>query len=109
MKTENKCKSNEYVSCEAQHCAGCGWDKSTERKRVKKLRRQGGGTLYVSDLVDRRRAKAVKVLKTEKECIMRNAAEDCNRNCKKCDLALDYEEIINAYNEAIDVLEREGG
>ena len=39
----------------------------------------------------------LKVLKTERECVSR----DCNRDCRKCDLSLERDEILNAYDTLI--------
>lgn len=36
----------------------------------------------------------LKVLKTERECVSR----DCNRDCGKCDLSLEQDEVLSAYD-----------
>lgn len=41
--------------------------------------------------------KLLKVLKTERECVSR----DCDRDCGKCDLSLDRDEIVGVYNAMI--------
>jgi len=41
--------------------------------------------------------KVVKILKIEKECVSRN----CNRKCNECDLAQDKYELIDAYDNAL--------
>lgn len=42
------------------------------------------------------------VIRTERECIAR---QQCDRDCGKCDLVMDAEEILQAYNEIIEILE----
>lgn len=39
----------------------------------------------------------LKVLKTERECVSR----DCNRDCGKCDLSLERDEVLSAYDTLI--------
>ena len=39
----------------------------------------------------------LKVLKTERECVSR----DCNRDCGKCDLSLEQDEVLLAYDTLI--------
>lgn len=50
----------------------------------------------------------LKVLKTERECVSR----DCDRKCGECDLALERNEILGAYDAIISMLsapaEKEG-
>lgn len=43
----------------------------------------------------------IKVLKVELECVSR----DCDRDCAKCDLVLETDEVKAAYNSAIKILE----
>ena len=45
----------------------------------------------------------LKVMKAERECIAR---QQCDRDCGKCDLAMDAAEILAVYDEVIDLLER---
>lgn len=45
----------------------------------------------------------LKVLETERECVSRN----CDRDCKKCELSLDQEEILTAYDTLISMLTTE--
>jgi len=45
--------------------------------------------------------RAINVLLNEKTCVLRQSVGDCDRECEKCDLVLDDEEIIEAYNHAI--------
>lgn len=42
----------------------------------------------------------LKVLKTERECVSR----DCDRKCGECDLALERNEILGAYDAIISML-----
>lgn len=39
----------------------------------------------------------LKVLKTERECVSR----DCNLDCGKCDLSLEQDEVLRAYDTLI--------
>ena len=45
---------------------------------------------------------AKKYMLIEKECINR----DCNRDCANCDIVQDVEDLNNAYDVAINALER---
>ena len=38
---------------------------------------------------------------TEKECVSRQTVNPCNRDCANCDLVLDANEILEAYDFAI--------
>ncbi len=40
----------------------------------------------------------LKVLKTERNCIQR---QQCDRDCAKCDLVMDSDEILQVYNYLI--------
>ena len=44
---------------------------------------------------------SIRVLKVERECVGR----DCDRDCAKCDLVLETEDVKAAYDNAIKVLE----
>ena len=44
----------------------------------------------------------IKILNNELECVKR--ANNCNRECEKCNLVLKDTEIIDAYNESIRAL-----
>lgn len=49
----------------------------------------------------------IKVLETEKECVLRQGnPKKCNRKCADCDLVLPDKDIINAYNYCILVLKK---
>ena len=45
------------------------------------------------------------ILKNEQKCVGR-AIFDCDRNCFNCDLVLDDEEILEAYEKALEILEK---
>ena len=45
----------------------------------------------------------VRVLKTELECVSR----ECDRNCGKCDLSLDREEIVSVYKTLLSIFDSE--
>ena len=45
----------------------------------------------------------IKVIKTERECVIRNKNE-CNRDCANCDLVLPDEDIIKAYDYCLKLL-----
>lgn len=51
----------------------------------------------------------IKVLKNETECIKRQVGKICDnkRDCKTCDLVMDDDDVIFAYNKAISVLEKQ--
>ena len=48
--------------------------------------------------------KTIKVLEQEKECVLRQDTPKCNRDCKNCDLLLPTEDVIAAYETAIEIL-----
>ena len=45
----------------------------------------------------------IEVLKTEKACVERQP--NCDRDCANCDLVLEAEDVIRAYEIAISVIE----
>lgn len=45
--------------------------------------------------------KIIKIIKTERECVVRACNDLCNRHCDKCDLLLDENDIIHAYDEIL--------
>ena len=49
-------------------------------------------------------AQCIEVLKHEKECVVRNI-KGCNRDCGNCDLLLSDATILEAYNNAITLLQ----
>lgn len=48
----------------------------------------------------------IAILKTERECIRRNNGVNCDRNCVNCDLLMDAQIVEEAYDMAIDELEK---
>ena len=44
---------------------------------------------------------ALKLMKIEKECVIRNSIEICNRDCGTCDLAQKDTDLIEAFQMAI--------
>ena len=55
--------------------------------------------------------RAIELLKIERECINRNNqsfGENCDRNCGKCDLVQNTEELLNMYDYVINFVEKEG-
>lgn len=48
--------------------------------------------------------RAIFVLETEKKCVLRNI-RGCDRDCMHCDLVLPDEEVLTAFNMAIEALE----
>lgn len=53
---------------------------------------------------------AINVLKAEKECVLRQDTPKCNRDtcgCQCCDLVQDTETVLEAYDMAIEALERD--
>lgn len=49
---------------------------------------------------------AIEVVKTEKECVLRNI-QGCDRDCGKCDLVMEDKIIIEGYDMAIQALEKQ--
>lgn len=52
--------------------------------------------------------RAIKVIQTEKKCVLRNI-RGCDRECGKCDLVLPDDEILTAYDMAIELLKGDDG
>ena len=46
------------------------------------------------------------IMENELRCVQRAAVNACDRNCKECDLLMDTDEIIQAYNDVLKILER---
>ena len=46
------------------------------------------------------------IMKNELRCVQRNELKECDRDCSKCDLLMDTDEIIQAYNDVLKILER---
>lgn len=51
-------------------------------------------------------SRAIEVIRTEKKCVLRNI-RGCSRECEKCDLVLPDEEVLMAYDMAIEALSDE--
>lgn len=49
--------------------------------------------------------KVIDVIKTERECVWRASHDECVRDCVNCDLLLDAEDILEAYDKLIKILE----
>lgn len=47
----------------------------------------------------------LRVLKTERACVSR----DCNRDCTHCDLSLEQDEVLRAYDTLITLFEEGEG
>ena len=55
--------------------------------------------------------RAIELLKIERECINRNNqpfGKNCDRNCSKCDLVQNSEELLEMYDYVIDAIEKAG-
>lgn len=50
-------------------------------------------------------SEAVKLLKTERECVRRNDGKNCNRDCAHCDLVQDSAKLEEMYDFVIFTLE----
>lgn len=50
---------------------------------------------------------AIKIILTERECVLRAADGECDRNCAKCELVMPEGDIIVAYDMAIAALEKQ--
>jgi len=44
-------------------------------------------------------------MEIERECIIRNTYNDCNRQCDQCDLVQDSAELISTYTRIISILD----
>ena len=52
--------------------------------------------------------RAIEVLRTKKKCVLRNI-RGCDRNCEFCDLVLPDDDILTAFNMAIEALKGDDG
>jgi len=60
---------------------------------------------HLYDGVDQKKlSECIEVLKHEKECVIRNI-KGCNRDCANCDLVLPDTTVVEAYNNAITLLQ----
>ncbi len=97
-------------------CYGCPffvqvdyWNNNDEADILSKCKRTGeftwesvNGYLPNCPLVPvQEHGQILRVLKTERECVSR----DCDRNCRKCDLSLEREEIVGVYDALIAMLD----
>ncbi len=49
--------------------------------------------------------KTIRIMETERECVKRAAMPfGCDRECAKCDLVMDADEIIAAYDAVLEIL-----
>ena len=48
--------------------------------------------------------RAIEIIKTERLCVLKNENKSCDRDCAKCDLVMETDEIIEAYNMAVEAL-----
>lgn len=46
-------------------------------------------------------AKTLEAMKTERECIAR---QQCDRDCSRCDLVMDTQELLDAFDAVISIL-----
>ena len=46
-------------------------------------------------------AKTLEAMKTERECVAR---QQCDRDCAKCELVMDQEDLVNAFDAVILIL-----
>lgn len=47
------------------------------------------------------------IMQNELDCVLRNEAEKCNRDCANCDLVLPTEDVVSAYEVVIKNLEKD--
>lgn len=46
----------------------------------------------------------LQVMKTVRQCVVRNEIGSCDRNCRKCDLLLPTNDVIQAYDRVINMI-----
>ena len=51
--------------------------------------------------------KVIEILETEKTCVERASNNQCNRDCKHCDLVRPSKDILEAYEKAIRIVRKE--
>ena len=49
--------------------------------------------------------RAIFVIENEKKCVQRNV-QGCDRDCANCDLVLTDEEVLTAYDMAVEALKK---
>lgn len=52
------------------------------------------------------RERIIELMKAERECVSRNSGRSCDRNCGACDLVQDDQELLAAFDGAIERLEK---
>lgn len=50
---------------------------------------------------------AIKIIQTEKACVIRNISHQCDRDCANCDLLKPDEDILASYDIAIDAMDKQ--
>lgn len=51
-------------------------------------------------------SRTVKMLEIEKQCVLRQDTPQCTRECSFCDLVQNADEVISAYDTAINILKQ---
>lgn len=51
--------------------------------------------------------RALEIMQTEKSCVERNEANECDRKCEACNLVLPAQEVLEAYDLVIALLSDE--
>lgn len=51
-------------------------------------------------------SKTIKMLEIEKQCVLRQDTPQCTRECSFCDLVQNADEVISAYDTAINLLKQ---
>lgn len=54
-------------------------------------------------------SKTIKMLEIEKQCVLRQDTPQCTRECSFCDLVQNADEVISAYDTAINLLKQMTG
>lgn len=49
--------------------------------------------------------RAIELMKIERECVIRNIKQQCNRDCANCDLVQKDSDVLGAFDAAIASLE----
>lgn len=48
----------------------------------------------------------IRILEIEKQCVLRQDTPECTRECSFCDLVQNADEVISAYDTAINILKQ---
>ena len=51
-------------------------------------------------------SRTVKMLEIEKQCVLRQDTPQCTRECSFCDLVQNADEVVSAYDTAINILKQ---